>query len=50
LFSRFAAVRIEARNFEDIRFRRRLIISRSRALGSPLERWLGLDLYIVARR
>ena len=50
LFSRFAAVRIETRNFDDIRLRRRLIISRSRALGSPLERWLGLDLYVVARR
>jgi SAM-dependent methyltransferase len=50
LFSRFAAVRIETRNFDDIRLRRRLVVSRSRALGSPLERWLGLDLYIVARR
>jgi len=50
LFSRFASVRIETRNFDDIRVRRRLVISRSRALGSPLERWMGLDLYIVARR
>jgi SAM-dependent methyltransferase len=50
LFSRFADVRIETRNFDDIRLRRRLVVSRSRALGSPLERWLGLDLYIIARR
>jgi hypothetical protein len=50
LFSQYAEVRIETRNFDDIRIRRRLVIPRSRALGSPLERWLGLDLYVVARR
>ena len=50
LFSRFTKVRIETRNFDDIRWRRRVIVPRSRVLGSPLERWLGLDLYIVAQR
>jgi len=50
LFDRYADLQIETRNFDDIRLRRRLVISRSRALGSPLERWLGLDLYVVARR
>jgi SAM-dependent methyltransferase len=50
LFRRYAKVRIETRNFDDIRLRRRLVIPRSRVLGSPLERWLGLDLYVVARR
>jgi SAM-dependent methyltransferase len=50
LFRRYAKVRIETRNFDDIRLRRRLVIPRSRVLGSPIERWLGLDLYVVARR
>lgn len=50
LFDDYGRVRIETRNFDDIRLRRRLVVPRSRVLGSPLERWLGLDLYIVARR
>jgi hypothetical protein len=50
LFSRYTKVRVETKNFDEIRFRRRLIVPRSRVLGSPLERWLGLDLYVVAQR
>jgi SAM-dependent methyltransferase len=50
LFNRYTDVRIETRNFDDIRLRRRRVMPRARVLGSPLERWLGLDLYVVARR
>lgn len=50
LFSGFRHVRIETKNFEDIRVRRRLVIPRMRILGTPIEALLGLDLYITARR
>lgn len=50
LFGRFSEVRIDTRNYDDISLGRRALIPRRLVLGSPLERWLGLDLYIVARR
>lgn len=50
LFRNFAEVRIDTRNFDDLAVRGRVLIPRMRLLGSPLERWLGLDLYVVARR
>jgi SAM-dependent methyltransferase len=50
LFGRYAEVRIETRNFDDIRLRRRILVPRARVLGSILEQRYGLDLYIVARR
>lgn len=48
LFAGFRSTKIETRNFDAIR-RWRILIPRHRLLGTPLERWLGLDLYIVAR-
>lgn len=50
LFGHFSAVEVRARNFDDLRFLGRRVIPRNRILGSPLEAWLGLDLYVVARR
>ena len=50
LFRRFSSVQIDTRNFADLRIRGRRLVARQRLLGSPLERWLGLDLYVVARR
>ena len=50
LFGRFAEVRIETRNFDDIRVRRRILVPRARLLGSILAGRYGLDLYVVARR
>lgn len=50
LFRQFAELLIDTRNFDDVRIRGRTLIPRKRVLGSPLERWLGLDLYIVAQR
>jgi SAM-dependent methyltransferase len=50
LFSAFSTCSIDTRNFDDIRIRGRVIVPRRRILGSVLERRLGLDLYIVARR
>lgn len=50
LFGRYAEVRIRARNFDDIRVRRRIVVPRARVLGSILEQRYGLDLYVVARR
>ncbi|MEK6192266.1 MAG: class I SAM-dependent methyltransferase [Chloroflexota bacterium] len=50
LFGQYSAVEVRARNFDDLRFLGRRVIPRHRILGSPLEAWLGLDLYIVARR
>jgi SAM-dependent methyltransferase len=50
LFGNYARVRIEPQNFDDVRIRRRRVISRPRMLGTPLAHWLGLDLYIVASR
>jgi SAM-dependent methyltransferase len=50
LFGRYAEVQIRARNFDDIRVRRRILIPRTRVLGSILEQRYGLDLYIIARR
>lgn len=50
LFGPYSAVEVRARNFDDLRFLGRRVIPRRRILGSPLEAWLGLDLYVVARR
>jgi SAM-dependent methyltransferase len=50
LFSDYREVKIDTHNYDDIRLRRRLLVPRMKVLGSPLERWWGLDLYIVARR
>lgn len=50
LFGRFEDVEIAIRNFDDLTFRRKRLLSRDRILGTPLERLLGLDLYIVGRR
>lgn len=50
LFAGFAEVAIETRNFDPVTLRRRLLVPRDRMLGTPIERWLGLDLYIIARR
>ena len=50
LFAGFQSTAIETRNFDDLRVRGRMLVPRSRLLGSPIERSLGLDLYIVSRR
>jgi SAM-dependent methyltransferase len=50
LFARYAETRIETRNFDNIHLSSRIVIPRRWVLGSPLERWWGLDLYVVARR
>lgn len=50
LFGRFEDVEIAIRNFDDLTFRGQRLLSRDRILGTPLERLLGLDLYIVGRR
>lgn len=50
LFRNYAEVKIDTRNFDDLALRGRILFPRKWLLGSPLERWLGLDLYIVARR
>lgn len=52
LFARFQSITIETRNFDDLRLRLRgrILVPRRWFLGSPIERWLGLDLYVVARR
>jgi SAM-dependent methyltransferase len=49
LFRRFTTVKVQARNFEDIIFRNRVIVPRSLLLNN-LGRILGLDLYIVAKK
>jgi SAM-dependent methyltransferase len=49
LFGAFAHVAVEARNFDDVSARGRLLLRRDRVLRTPLPRLLGLDLYIVAR-
>ncbi len=50
LFRNYAKVDIDTRNFDDVAVRGRVVIPRKWLLGSLLERWLGLDLYVVARR
>jgi hypothetical protein len=50
LFAAFSRVGIEAQNFDDLAFRGRTLATRSRVLGTPLPRLLGLDLYIVATK
>jgi len=50
LFSRFSAIEVQARNFDDLRAMGRRVVPRLRVVGSPLEAWLGLDLYVVATR
>jgi SAM-dependent methyltransferase len=50
LFGGFSHVDIDGRNFDDLRFRRWLLMARDRVLRTPLPRVLGLDLYIVARK
>ena len=49
LFSSFATIEIEARNFDPIILPRGRVIPRERLLGN-VDRLLGLDLYIVARK
>jgi glutaredoxin-related protein len=49
LFRRFTTLKVQARNFEDIIFRNRVIVPRSLLLNN-LGRILGLDLYIVAKK
>jgi SAM-dependent methyltransferase len=48
LFSTFADVRIDVRNFDDLRWRR-IFLKRAMFLGN-LARIVGLDLYVVARK
>jgi SAM-dependent methyltransferase len=50
LFGRFEDVEIAIRNFDDLTIRGRRLLPRNRILGTPLERLLGLDLYIVGKR
>ena len=50
LFRNYSAIEIDTRNFDDSVIRGRRLLSRRRALGTFLEQWFGLDLYIVARR
>jgi SAM-dependent methyltransferase len=50
LFGRFGKVDVRTRNFDDLRYMPGRVIRRQRIIGSPLEAWLGLDLYIVATR
>jgi SAM-dependent methyltransferase len=50
LFAAFSHVEIDAQNFGDLAFRGRTLATRSRVLGTPLPRLLGLDLYIVAQK
>lgn len=50
LFRHYSDVRIDTRNFDDQAINGRILIPRKLILGSPLERFFGLDLYIVARR
>jgi SAM-dependent methyltransferase len=50
LFADYSSCMIEARNFDDIRLRGRVVVPRRRVLGTILEGRLGLDLYIVASR
>lgn len=50
LFAGFTDVTIQARNFDDLHWRGTIVVPRDRFLGSPIERWLGLDLYVIARR
>jgi SAM-dependent methyltransferase len=49
LFGAFSHVHIDARNFDQLLFRNRLL-SRERVLRTPLPRLLGLDLYIVVEK
>ncbi|HEY7450961.1 MAG TPA: class I SAM-dependent methyltransferase [Candidatus Limnocylindria bacterium] len=49
LFRGFSKVEIRTRNFDDTHVIR-WWIPRLRIIGTPLERWLGLDLYVVATR
>ncbi len=48
LFGAFSRVKIDAQNLDAPTFRGRTLLSRERALRTPLPRMLGLDLYIVA--
>jgi len=50
LFGSYSAIEVRVRNSDDLRFLGRRVTPRRRILGSALEAWLGLDLYVVARR
>jgi SAM-dependent methyltransferase len=50
LLRRFSRVEIRTRNFDNLRVKAGWVIPRARIIGSPLEAWLGLDLYAVATR
>lgn len=50
LFTRFAELEVRARNFDFVHVIGPKGIPRRWILGSPIEAWLGLDLYIVATR
>ena len=50
LFGAFSRVKIDAQNLDALTFRGRAILSRERALQTPIPRLLGLDLYIVAQK
>ena len=48
VFSGFRSVHVDRHNFDDVIRHGEIIVARRRILGTPLERLLGLDLYIVA--
>jgi SAM-dependent methyltransferase len=50
LFAAFSHVELEARNFDNVLYRGRVLVRRERVLASPLPRLFGLDLYVVATR
>jgi SAM-dependent methyltransferase len=50
LFGAFSRVQINGENLDAPTFRGRTVVSRERALRTPLPRLLGLDLYIVAQK
>jgi len=50
LFSRFAEVKIDTQNFDDIYRHGKLVLARERIIRSPLAKAFGLDLYITARK
>jgi SAM-dependent methyltransferase len=49
-FNGFSAVQIDRHNFDDIIRKGKIVVPRSRILGTAFERLFGLDLYIVAER
>jgi len=49
-FGRFSKVTVDRHNFDEIVRRGRIVVSRDRILGTTIERLLGLDLYVVAKK